>query len=169
MVRRLHLLLLAMAMLAACSPKFNWRDVHDPDAAYRVQMPDKPATMRRPVQLGSQTVSMQMTGAQVDGVRFAVGAAQLPDATQAQANLAVIRDNLLRNMDGQLRSQKSSVVKSGATISFIEQFQAGSSTLSMQAKLVAHGSWVYEVLVAGPPSALNQEAVETFLASFEPL
>ena len=169
MVRKLNLLLLALLMLAACSPKFNWRDIRDTEAAYRVQMPDKPASMRRPVQLGSLTVNMRLSAAQVDGVRFAVGAAELPDARQAQASLAVIRDNLVRNMGGQLRSQSSSVSRSGGTLSFIEQFQARSNTLTMQAKLVAHGTWVYEVLVAGPPTALNQEAVDTFLASFEPL
>ena len=173
MVRRLNWWLLAMLMLmlmlAACSPKFNWRDVHNAEAAYLVQLPDKPASLRRPVQLGSQTVIMQMTAAQVDGVRFAVGAAQLPTAEAAQANVTVMQGNLVRNMGGRLNSQHNSIANSGGKVSLIDEFEAGNASLTMQARLVAHGTWIYEVLVAGPRATWNQEAVDIFLASFQTL
>lgn len=158
-----------MLLLAGCAPKFDWRDIHNAEAAYQVQMPDKPVSMRRTVQLGTQTVSMQMTAAQIDGVRFAVGAALLPDPVTARASLAAIQANLVHNMDGQLRSQQSSVKNTGGLVSFVDEFEAGNATLTMQARLVAHGPWVYEVLVAGPQTALNHEAVDTFLASFQAL
>jgi hypothetical protein len=91
-------LLLATALLGACSPKYNWRDYASPDAPYRVMFPAKPASVTRSIDLDGKQVSMTMTAADIDGATFAVGAAEAPDEAQAQAALPAMMQALLRNI-----------------------------------------------------------------------
>jgi hypothetical protein len=71
---------LAAAMVSACSPKFDWRDYRSNEAPYAVLFPAKPATQTRSINLGGEQVKMQMAAAEVDGVTFAVGSAEMADA-----------------------------------------------------------------------------------------
>jgi hypothetical protein len=162
--------LLALS-LSACSPKYDWRDVQGGDAPYTVLMPDKPARLSREIQLGQQTVTMHMTAAQIDGVKFAVGAVQMPDATQAQTAIALIKSMLLKNIAGTMTQEKTSVSNVDGKLTLNDEFDAISSdpSLRMAGRLVAHDVWAFEVLVVGPEKAINQDVIDTFLGSFKPI
>ena len=64
--RRFAALVAALGLLlAACSPKYNWRDYASPDAPYRVMFPAKPATFTRTIDLDGMQVAMTMTAAAI--------------------------------------------------------------------------------------------------------
>src|SRR5262245_2512071 len=101
---------LAIALLAACSAKFDWREVRSSGDAYALSLPGKPLIVTRDIELplatGPRTVSMTMTSAGVGPTLFAVGVARLPegvpqDAAAVQASMAFFRDGLLRNIGSQ--------------------------------------------------------------------
>ncbi|PRC93312.1 hypothetical protein [Solimicrobium silvestre] len=162
--------LLALS-ITACSPKFDWRDVRGGESPYTVLMPAKPALLSREIQLGQQTVTMHMTGAQIDGVSFAVGAVKLPDAAQAQTALTNIKIALLKNISGTITHEKTSANTSESKLTINTDFDAISTTTTtrMVGRLVARDVWVFQVVVVGPEKAINKDAVDTFLSSFKPI
>ncbi|RZL92352.1 MAG: hypothetical protein EOP73_28230, partial [Variovorax sp.] len=97
-IKQLLPALVAAAVLAGCSPTYNWRDYTPADGAFRVLFPAKPATHTRAIDLGGIKVDMTMTAAEVEGTTFAVGTAVAPDAALAQATLPAMRQALLRNI-----------------------------------------------------------------------
>src|SRR5688572_28617341 len=89
--------LVTAALLAGCSPTFNWRDYHSKDAPYRVMFPDKPDSQTRSINLDGLAVDMTMTGARVEGTVFAVGSGVAPSEAQAQAAVDAMKLALVRN------------------------------------------------------------------------
>ena len=165
---------LIVLSITACSPKYDWRDVQGVDAPYTVLMPDKPSRLSREIQLGQQKVTMHMTAAKIDDVKFAVGAVKMPDATQAHAALAVIKNMLLKNMAGTITEEKTTVSNEGGKLTVNDQFSviSSASSLCMSGRLVARDVWAFEVLVVGPEQVMKSDdvgiAVDMFLGSFKP-
>ena len=164
-------------MLFACTPKFDWREVRGTDAPFVVLMPAKPSTLARAINIGGTAVTMTMTGADIDGVNFAVGSAELADHAQAQATLSAIQTALVKNINGTIRHQKSSTVahSSGAVTrrtAALEIEAGGTPDNSDQAwlllaRFVAQDRRIYQVVVLGRADAVSREAAETFLSSFK--
>lgn len=162
-------------LCTACYPKFDWRVVQNDEAAlgvggqYQVLMPGKPSRLSRDIQLGTQSVKMHMTAVKIDGVSFAVGAVNMSDATQARLAIDHIKQGLLNNMGGAVLQDKTTAISADGKLILSDQFSATNpdSSIRMFGRLVSRDSWVFEVLVVGPASAINQEAVDTFLESFE--
>ncbi|QAU35943.1 hypothetical protein EKL02_02625 [Janthinobacterium sp. 17J80-10] len=160
--------LVALALLlAACSPKFDWRQVRGTPVPFEVLLPAKPASVTRPVELGGSKVDMTMTAAEVDGVTFAVGAATLPDAATVPAALASMKAGLLRNINGSIRRE------AGAGAGPLELEATGTrapdaSELLLLARFFAKDARVYQVVVLGPSSRLARDEADTFFSSFKP-
>ncbi|ALK95674.1 membrane protein [Massilia sp. WF1] len=161
-------LLLASFLLAACSPKYNWRDYASPDAPYRVMFPAKPASFTRTIDLDGMQVSMTMTAADVDGTTFAVGSAEAPDEARAQAALAAMQEALVRNIGATVSSQKDAATPGKAS----RDVEASGSARGAPVRLVGHfearGKRFYQVIVLGKADAMPAEQVEQFLTSFKP-
>ncbi len=175
-MRHFITLLLVSIAISACSPKFDWRDVRGGAAPFTVLMPAKPASMSREIQLGEQKLLMHMQVTQIDGVSFAVGAVKLPNASQAQASMALIKQALVSNLNGHINEDTTTTASSDGKLTINEVFNATSLTRSpagvstaMVVRIVARGDWVFQVLVAGPEKALNRDATDTFLTSFKAL
>lgn len=160
-------------LLAACSPKFDWREVRGAGAPYVVMLPAKPASHTREIDLDGIKVSMTMTAAEVDEVTFAVGAAALPDPAQASKALNVMKTALIRNIGGKITREKS---EGSATIPTMIEIEAsgppgrgsnGQPRL-LFARFAAKGNYVYQVVAVGSEKSISREAVDTFLASFKP-
>ncbi len=173
---KLSLIIVLITSIPACSPRFDWRDVHDGLSPYAVLMPGKPATMSREIRLGPQTVTMNMTAAQIGHVNFAVGAAKLTDAAGAQTMLVTMKQGLLLNLAGHLTHEKISAASSDGKMTLTDEFDAISSSadssgtpVRMTGKLVGRGDWVFQVLVVGPEKEIDNDAAETFFSSFKPV
>ena len=162
----------ALAMLAAssgCTPEHDWRDVRGTAAPFTVLLPSKPSIHSRPVNLGGIQTTMTMTAAEVADVTFAVATAELPDAAQAQAALLVMKDTMVKNIDGVVRKETA---QTGSTAPGIE-IEAGPAAGAagkgdtLRARFFARGRQVYQVVVLGRGKPSPQEAADTFLTSFK--
>ena len=79
------LALVAAALLAACSPTFNWRDVPLGDAGLIAMLPCKADKANRAVPLGAESVQVDMTGCEAGGATFAIAHASASGPEQAEA------------------------------------------------------------------------------------
>lgn len=157
-------------LLAACSPKFDWREVRGGGAPYIVALPAKPASHTREINLDGIPVAMTMTAAEVDDVTFAVGAAELPDAAQAPKALAAMKTALVRNIGGTIRSEKAGTAPASIDIEASgppAPNSAGQPRLLL-ARFLSRGKYIYQVVVVGSEKAVSREAAETFFTSFRP-
>jgi hypothetical protein len=164
--------LLPALLLAACSPKYNWRDYNSPDAHYRVMFPAKPASFTRDVDLDGMRVPMTMTAAEIDGATFAVGAAEAPDAARAQAAVEAMNLALLRNIGVTDERRSAAASASGsdsrAAIDVDATGKANGEPVRLAGHFESRGKRFYQVIVMGQPKAMPQDQVEQFLSSFKP-
>ncbi|MFC3109230.1 hypothetical protein ACFQAT_02075 [Undibacterium arcticum] len=164
-------------LLLACSPKFDWREVHGKDAPFVVVLPAKPSSIARQINLNGTTVTMQMTAAEVDGVTFAIGTAELPDAAKAQAALPAMKKALVSNIKGTVKSESSAAAAQGApggkrqtsSLSIEAEGVRGATAepTLLIARFIAQDQRIYQLIVIGKPQAVSRDAVDTFLTSFK--
>jgi len=164
--------LLPAMLLAACSPKYNWRDYASPDASYRVMFPAKPASFTRDIDLDGMRVPMTMTAAEIDGATFAVGAAEAPDSARAQAAVEAMNLALLHNIGADVTRRAAAASASGSDSRATIDVDATGKANGQPSRLVGHfesrGKRFYQVIVMGQPKAMPQDQVEQFLSSFKP-
>jgi len=154
----------------ACSPSWNWREVKSNDAPFSVLLPAKPASHSRSIDLNGMTVTMLMTAAEVDGVTFAVGSIQLPDATKTAATLNAMELAMINNIHGEVREKKIIPLEDHVTATqIIAVGQAGNNPqkLLLAARFVSKGLWVHQVIALGPEKNYPPDTVDTFLTSFK--
>ncbi|MRW87274.1 hypothetical protein GJ698_24700 [Pseudoduganella sp. FT26W] len=154
-------LLLLAALLAGCSPKYDWRDYRSPDAPYAVLFPGKPATQTRAIKLDQLAVSMTMAATEIDGVVFAIGSAQLADAAQAADALAAMQSAMVSNIGGTVSSRRT--LAGGAV-----EVEASGGNMRLSGRFLAQGRQIYQIVVVGPPQKIDAETLETFFSSFKP-
>jgi len=77
--------LTAAALLAACSPTFNWREVPIADAGLVALLPCKPDRANRALPLGAESVQVDMAGCETGGATFAIAHASAGSPEQAEA------------------------------------------------------------------------------------
>lgn len=157
------------ALLLACSPRFDWREVRGTSAPYLALFPAKPDTHAREINLAGTPVTMTMTGAEVDGTTFAIGSIALPDPTRAQQALADMKTALVRNIRGKVVAEKVSAPAPGTTMLELEArgpLPDGGERV-MLARFIARSRHAYQLLVVGEAGTLSREAAETFLESIE--
>lgn len=157
-------------LLAACSPKYDWREVRGGGAPFTVNLPAKPASHTRQIDLDGMPVTMTMTAAEVDNVTFAVGAAELADAAQSAKAITAMKTALVRNIGGTIRQEKTGT--SPAMIAVEATGPPGRSTGGharlLLARFYAKGKFIYQVVVVGEETAVSREAADTFFTSFKP-
>jgi hypothetical protein len=160
----------AAAALLACSPKYNWREVRGEQASFVVLLPGKPASHSREIDLNGIKVTMTMTAAEVDGVIFAVGSAQLPDQAAPQAALQSMKTAMVRNINGTIRNEKSPAAAPGV-VPDIDIEAVGTARNGRPALLFAHfaakNQRVYQAVVVGREQSVSRDAVDTFMSSFK--
>jgi len=172
-VRVLLLCAGASVLLAACSPKFNWREVRSKDAHYSVLLPTKPSTFARSINLDGSVLTMSMTASKVDDTVFAVGSASVADAAKAQAALIAMKTALVKNISGTVRSEKSSAAASSTQglSSSIDIEAVGKTPGGKEEILFGHfvskDKEIYQVIVIGPEKQVSRENVDTFITSFK--
>jgi hypothetical protein len=128
------------AVLAGCTPAFNWREVGFDQAGLTALLPCKPDRGSRTVQLGGQAAQMSMAGCESGGAMFTVS---LVEAPSEQAVKAMAQD-----------------LQAGSKATHSRQLQHG--------RFIAQAA-IYGQPAQGSdgPSALSSQAVETFLSNLK--
>lgn len=163
----------SLIFLTSCNPTYNWREVRGADAPYTVNLPAKPASHSRPVNLDGTTVNMTMTAAEVNDVTFAVGSAKLADPKAAGAALQAMKKAMTRNISGSVRQEKEFSTP-GSTLPSIEIDVIGSPGPStggqprvLHARFIAKDQWIYQVIILGSEKSITRDIVDTFFSSFK--
>ncbi|MDM0077552.1 hypothetical protein QTH90_24310 [Variovorax sp. J2P1-59] len=160
----------AAAVLAACNPTFNWREVPVGDAGVIVLLPCKPDRATRQMPLGTEAVAVDMAGCKAGGATFAVAHASARDAAQAESWMRAWRAATLQQLEGTPVAETPASLPraaspSPAPVRLDTQEPAGSGHAQ-----AAHVLWfaqqrpdgmaVYQATVVGSPSA--SDALQTF-------
>ena len=162
-------LAVAAAVLAGCSPVFNWREVPIADDGLIALLPCKPdrATRQLPLGGGSATVAVDMTGCEAGGATFAVAHATAEDAAQAerwmQAWRAATRGQLAGAAVVETRIALPRAAASPAPVRLdVQQEAAGAAPAHMLwfAQQRGGGMALYQATVLGRPA--SSEALVTF-------
>lgn len=162
-MKRIAALLLA-CVLCACSPKYDWRDYRGSDAPYAVLFPGKPSSQTRSIRLGELEVSMTMSATEVDGVVFAVGSAQLADATQVPAAVEAMQTAMVNNIGASVTSSRT--LANGMREVDARGTEKGRA-MRLLGRFVAKEKRIYQAVVIGPAAHIEAEPVDTFLTSFK--
>jgi hypothetical protein len=165
------------SLLAACTPRLNWREVALPQARCAIALPDKPQTEQRELMLDGEPVTMSMTSTGVGPSLFALGVAQLPARALApdrlEATVAFFRDGLLRNMQGTLTASRSITLSApaGRTVRTAQAVTAAGRIGRERKAVLAARFYVvddrlYQVVALGAEGEIPAAALETFFDSF---
>ncbi|WP_042306371.1 hypothetical protein [Paraburkholderia terrae] len=161
-------------LLAACSPTYDWRTIMNNDNGYTVDLPAKPTTDQRQIDIGGTPMNMSMQIAEADHAVFAVGTVMLPsDDPQVQRTaLDYLRSGLAHNLGSAPDAHVAAIpLAAGGQVQGLEMTFSGKAgpnqeTRIMHARLVAKGRHVYQAAVIAskePPP----EQVEQFFGSFK--
>ena len=166
-MKKFTLALLMAAALSACSPQYDWRDYRANDAPYAVLFPAKPASQTRTVKLGELDVSMTMTAAEVDGVVFAVGSAQLADAARAPAALEAMKTALVNNIAATVTNSAASASGAQTMLDIEAKGSRNGEPMLLIGRFIAKDKRIYQVIVMGREKSIVRDTVETWFASFK--
>jgi hypothetical protein len=162
----------AMAVLMACSPVFNWRDVRLENSRLSLLLPCKPDKAQKTVPLGGQPTVLSMTGCDAGGATFAVAVADLGDAAKAASVLAKWQALTLANMKAspqatQLVALKlpGAALQAPAVLVKAQGQRADGSAVTGQAAYFAQGSQVFQVVLYA--DKIPPDVSETFFSSLK--
>jgi hypothetical protein len=162
------------AVLAGCSPTYDWRTIMNNDNGYTVDLPAKPSNDARQIDIGGTPMQMAMQTAEAGNAVFAVGTVMLPsDDPQTQRTaLDFLRTGLARNIRAAPDAHAVQIpLAAGGEVAGLEMTLNGKAgkqkeTRTIYARFVAHGRHVYQAaIIASEP--LPQEQVDQFFQSFQ--
>lgn len=160
------------AVLTACSPPFNWRDVQPDNTALALLLPCKPDTAQQTVPMGGVPTALTVMGCDAGGATFAVAVADIGTATK------------LVEVLGQWQNVTLAGIKAGATGSDVQRTaakvpgaagtpapvlikalgqRANGSAIHSHALYFAHGTQVFQVVMLA--STITPEAEDMFFSS----
>lgn len=172
-----------LALMAACSPRLNWREQRPPAAGYVVALPDRPQTAVRQIAFehpgGPVRAEMTMLSTGVGASLFAVGSVQLPAfAVQTpaalEATLAWFGDGLLRNVQA-TRPQPAEIGSPAGLgarqLRAARAFSAagtagGGRPARLAVRLYVVDDRLFQLVALGAEGEIPPQALETFFDSF---
>lgn len=162
---RLSCLALCAALLAACTPDYNWREVSVADGAARAAFPARVQTDTRDITLADRPLRFSLMSARVDDAVFAVGYAPLPPALAgdeaAQRDLAAA---LVRSLHENLHAAPPpSSPAYGADIEV--RGQAGGRPVWALARVWVRGGLLVEAVATGAEQGLAAGPAREFVRS----
>ena len=160
-------LLLAVALLCACAPSLDWRDVRPADSPVQLLMPCKPIVQERGVVLAGQPVRLVLHACSAGGQTWALAMADVNDPARVGAALAALRAAAAANIGAAASGPGPTPLRvPGATPN------PGSQRLRLQGKLpdgkavqtqlvvFTHGTRVFQATAVG--EQVPDEAAQTF-------
>ncbi|MBB3256195.1 hypothetical protein F4827_001021 [Paraburkholderia bannensis] len=160
--------------LVACSPTYDWRTISNNTSGYSVDLPGRPASDARSVDVDGTPMQMHMQTAEVGGAVFVIGTLDLPDAQAAtqQKALGFLRDGLARNVGVPPDARSIAVpLAAGGSVPGIDMQLSGKAgakdeTRTIHARLVAKGAHAYQLAIVGREQPAVEQ-VDQFFQSFK--
>ena len=163
-------LLMTAALLGACTPTFNWRDVRIADKGLVALLPCKADRATRALPLGVESVEVEMAGCEAGGATFAVAHAAAADVVQAEAWLRAWRAATRAQLVDAEATEATAIVPRALPAPTPWKLETRSEAANAKpvvparvlwfAQRTASGVSLYQATVLGKPSA--PEAFTTF-------
>ncbi len=171
-------MLLSASLLAACYPRYDWRD-YRPDCArgwcgFVASFPGRVTSATREIPVANMRLPLALHVVSVGEVTFAIGAFELLPGSDAESARKTFETKLLDDV-GASAGRSGSVTLHAADRTGIEaatfeaEGQRDGRRLKVIARFVQRQGREIEILVIGPAdvlaSASGHQAVETFFTS----
>ncbi|WP_258129473.1 hypothetical protein [Achromobacter anxifer] len=155
----------ALALLMACSPSYNWREVDVADGHVRAAFPDRVSTDTRDLKLDTHTLSFTLASATVGEAVFAVGSAPLPseiakDPAAKQALGMALMHSLYANMQAPPPTEWPPYGQE-----FEVQGKAMGKPGWLRARIWVTDTMLIEAVAAGTVESLPADRAREFLSS----
>ncbi len=168
------LLAVFSSALIACSPTYDWRTISNNANGYSVDLPAKPGSDARSIDVNGTPMQMHMQTAEVGGAVFVIGTLDLPDAQPAtqQKALAFLREGLARNVGDAPDARAVAVpLVEGGSVPGLDMELTGKAgakdeTRTIHARLVAKGAHAYQLAIVGREQPAVEQ-VDQFFQSFK--
>lgn len=165
------ILALIPALIAACAPALNWREVRPESTALVAMFPCKPSRQTRELPLAGVRVRMNLLACEAQGATWALSHAELGDPTRVGAALTALNDALAQNLGGGAVPAGMPWTVPGMTpqpLALRVQLRgqrADGGTVQAEAGVFAHGTHVFQAVVMQPatqPPVADADAVQNF-------
>jgi len=158
-------LVVVTAVLTACSPTYNWREVRL--GPLTTLLPCKPDQAKRVVRLGTQELPLEMQGCEAGATLFAVSRVALDDPAQAHTVLADWRAATVATIRSTDTTEVPVLAKGLSAQGASVQAQASGRRpdgQSVQARWLwfTRGTYIYHLAVYG--QSIDAQEAATFLA-----
>lgn len=162
--------LLGAALMAACSPAYNWRTVTDATQGYTIELPAKPFIDERQVEIAGNALPMHVRAAHTEGAVFAMAVVDLPrdDAQLRQTVASALRDALARNVDASPSEHAVQVpVTVGTAVPGIDLVATGAAgeaheRRTIHAWIASRGRHVYQATIIAAHAPAQEQADQFF-------
>lgn len=180
---------MAAFLLAACSPKLDWRVVQSPQERYTALFPGKPDKIQRRITYQDQELVQSLEALKLDDDIYSISATQIPAGQSAllpkitmqlQANILARAKDVGGRVIAEDVLYQNAAHQKLATQDYWIQFKSGTAEQWMRVRWITRvapdGSiWVYQISVlhtkAIPGEAkifLSKEAYANFFDEFYP-
>lgn len=163
-------LLVATAVMAACSPALNWRDVRPEGTRLSLLLPCKPDKAEKTVPMGGQLTTLRMLGCDADGLTFAVSSADVSDTAAIPSILAAWQQLTLTNMKAAKADSAAPLKMVGATASTgvwvkAKGQRADGTSVMGHAAYFSQGATVFQAVIYG--AQIKTETAETYFSGLK--
>lgn len=143
-----------LALLSACQPALNWREVHPAGSGVVAMFPCKPDVEQRK--------TMGLAQCEAGGKGFALSWADVPDPTQAGAALKAMPQALATKLGRPLPRGQELAVPGMTPLPEAAQYVIAGAGAVTRVAVFAHGGRVYQALMNAPQD--DQAAWDGFRA-----
>ena len=189
-LKKFGVVLVSAFLLAACSPKLDWRTVQSPQEGYSALFPGKPEKIERKLPYQNQEIPQTLEAVKIEDDIYSVSAIHLSkdQAALAPKLLEQLQSNLLNRANVSLESalsvdalyQAANKQRIATKDYFLEFKSTGAVEQSMRVRWITriapdNGAWIYQISVLHTAPArvdakkfFSEEAYSNFFDEFHP-
>lgn len=159
-----------LALLAACSPSLDWRQVRPEGWGLVAAWPCRPSTQVRQVTLAGSAVAMSLMVCSAGPHSFAIASADMADPARVGPALAALGEAARINVQGVVESERAAAVTGMTPQPAARWWQlrgqlADGQPVREQVLVFAHGMRVFQATLVGPVAA--ESLGKTFFDAIE--
>ena len=157
----------AVLLLGACSPTWNWREFRPEGTAVRLMLPCKPDLAQRQVMLGGHKLKMSLISCKTGEATFALAWADLPSPADVPQGLTQWTTATLGNVDGVAGPVSAFLVKGSTPLPQAVRAsksgkQPGGGEISFNGAWFSLGRSIFQASVHG--AVQSPEVLDTYFS-----
>lgn len=163
-------LLVGSALLSACSPALDWRQLRPEGWGLGVSLPCRPADLARRVPLAGAPVDLRLLACSADGHTFAMASADMGEPARVDPALLALGAAAIANVRGRVDAEQPAAVPGMTPYPGARRWQVSGRlpdgvAVREQVLVFAHGLRVFQATVVGPRA--DDAMAQTFFDSIE--